>query len=494
MLEYDRKSCFNVFFYRGNFMDNVLLSVGIDIGTSTTQLVFSKLYIENTASAWTVPTVQITGKEIIYQSNIHFTPLKSETVIDAYRVREKILDEYRCAGIVPENVDTGAVIITGETARKENAADVLNMLSGLAGDFVVATAGPDLEGVLAGKGSGAWEYSKKHSQTVMNFDIGGGTTNVAVYKNGDVVDSACFDIGGRLIKVDTAGKITYISEKVNALCQEIGVTLQRGEILLPSQAMWVTEAMAKAIIAIATHDKDHPLYQLLITNHGISFDGPIDTIFLSGGVADCMGHKTDQDFLYGDIGILLGKSIQHQLEKNSLVVEQARETIRATVVGAGSHTTDVSGSTITFDDTALPIKNIPIIRLSTDEEEKAGEKRITAIARRLEWFRGESLETLVALSLAGSRDLGFDQMQALAHDIVEGMAALLNEGLPLIVLLDYDLAKALGHSLKRQLLPEQSVICIDSVSVDNGDYIDLGRPIAGGQVIPVIIKTLLFGY
>ncbi len=194
-------------------MKDSLFSVGIDIGTSTTQLVFSKLYIENTASAWTVPTVQIIDKEIVYRSDIHFTPLKSEEIIDAQSVRDLIENEYVKASMKPENVDTGAVIITGETARKENAEDVLNMLSGLAGDFVVATAGPDLEGVLAGKGSGAWEHSKARSRTVMNFDIGGGTTNVAIYKNGDVVDSACFDIGGRLVKVDQAGAVTYMSKK-----------------------------------------------------------------------------------------------------------------------------------------------------------------------------------------------------------------------------------------------------------------------------------------
>lgn len=475
-------------------MKDSLFSVGIDIGTSTTQLVFSKLYIENTASAWTVPTVQIIDKEIVYRSDIHFTPLKSEEIIDAQSVRDLIEKEYVNASMKPENVDTGAVIITGETARKENAEEVLNMLSGLAGDFVVATAGPDLEGVLAGKGSGAWEHSKAHSRTVMNFDIGGGTTNVAIYKNGDVVDSACFDIGGRLIKVDEAGTVTYMSKKMKALCAHLKVDLEVGQKLEGHALNQVTDTMAKAIVLIATHQTQDPVYKLLITDHGLSFDGKIDAVCLSGGVADCIHKTTDEDFPYGDIGVKLGQSIRKILGESDLVVEKAIETIRATVVGAGSHTTDVSGSTIRFDASVLPIKNIPVIRLSAEEEKMAGQGRVDAIKKRVDWFKGQTSGELVALSLMGSKSLGFDDMQVLAKDIVKGMEGIRNNRLPLIVLLDNDLAKALGHSLKGQLLPDEPVICIDSVTVDNGDYIDVGRPVAGGQVVPVIIKTLLFGY
>ena len=132
-------------------MTETLKSVGIDIGTSTTQLVVSKLTLENRANPFSVPRIAITDREIIYRSRIHFTPLLSETVIDAPGVREIVAEEYRRAGLRREEVQTGAVIITGETARKENAREVLNALSEFAGDFVVATAGPDLESILAGR-------------------------------------------------------------------------------------------------------------------------------------------------------------------------------------------------------------------------------------------------------------------------------------------------------------------------------------------------------
>ena len=160
--------------------DRPLLSVGIDIGTTTTQLVFSHLTVQNESPAFTVPHFAITKKDVLYRSEIDFTPLLSDTVIDTEGIRKIVDGEYAASGFHREDVQTGAVIITGETARKENAAEVLRALSGYAGDFVVATAGPALESVLAGKGSGAQKFSQEHQCAVLNFDIGGGTTNLAL--------------------------------------------------------------------------------------------------------------------------------------------------------------------------------------------------------------------------------------------------------------------------------------------------------------------------
>lgn len=208
-------------------MSEDILSVGIDIGTSTTQLVFSKIIIENMASSFSIPRIVITDKKIIYKSDIYFTPLISQKEIDGVKVREIIEKEYKKAGIKLSEVNTGAVIITGETARKENAKEVLQNLSGLAGDFVVATAGPDLESIIAGKGAGAASLSKDKGRTVVNLDIGGGTTNLAVFKDGEVIDTGCLDIGGRLIKFKD-NKIDYIAPKIKELCSFKKIELKEG--------------------------------------------------------------------------------------------------------------------------------------------------------------------------------------------------------------------------------------------------------------------------
>ena len=207
-----------------------ILTVGIDLGTSTTQLVLSELTIENFASAFSVPRITISDKEVIYRSEIIFTPLINQTMIDDEAIKAFVSRQYQQAGIEKQQIQMGAVIITGETARKTNASKVLQALSGFAGDFVVATAGPDLESIIAGKGAGAQEYSTKRHASVVNIDIGGGTSNLVVFTDGEINDTACFDIGGRLIKVDQAGIISYISPKITEMIEQKGSLLVKSAV------------------------------------------------------------------------------------------------------------------------------------------------------------------------------------------------------------------------------------------------------------------------
>lgn len=196
-------------------MTETILSVGIDLGTSTTQLILSELEIQNMASSFTVPRIVISDKRIIFRSEILFTPILADNLIDVEAIRDFVTKEYANAGIKKEEIGMGAVIITGETARKDNASNVLDAMSGFAGDFVVATAGPDLESIIAGKGAGAHTYAKENNTSVVNLDIGGGTTNLSLFDRGELIDTACLDIGGRLIKVDReTRKITYIAPKI----------------------------------------------------------------------------------------------------------------------------------------------------------------------------------------------------------------------------------------------------------------------------------------
>ena len=223
-----------------------LLSVGTDIGTTTTQLIFSKIKMENTTGYFAVPRISIVDKEILYQSEVHLTPLLTETLIDSDGVREIVAQEYQKAGIVPSSVDTGAVIITGESARKENARAVMERLSAFAGEFVVSTAGPDLESVIAGKGSGAWAYSLDHHCEAVNLDIGGGTTNIVVFSEGDVIAKGCFDIGGRLIRVEN-GRITHISPSAKLVAESLGLSVQVGNAADTAQLSKITDRMAELL-------------------------------------------------------------------------------------------------------------------------------------------------------------------------------------------------------------------------------------------------------
>lgn len=185
-------------------------------------------------------------------------------------------------------------------------------------------------------------------------------------------------------------------------------------------------------------------------------------------------------FLFGDIGVLLGRAIKKSPLATKIPLLRANETIRATVVGAGSHTTEISGSTITWKDVELPLKNIPILKLSPTDEEAISQ----TVAGRLSWFDTD----LIALGLRGPKSPTFSQVERYAEEIVRGLAPFMEKGLPLLVVCENDFAKVLGQAM---LSYYPKILCIDNIKVENGDYIDIGVPVPGAGVIPVVIKTLV---
>lgn len=468
-----------------------LLTVGIDLGTSTTQLVLSELTVENFASAFTVPRISISDKKVIYRSDIIFTPLLNQSEIDAEPIKAFVAEQYRQAGIHKQDIQMGAVIITGETARKSNANNVLRALSGYAGDFVVATAGPDLESIIAGKGAGAQTYSETKRKPVVNLDIGGGTTNLAVFKDGEVIDTACFDIGGRLIKLDQQQKITYIAPKIQEIINKKGLTLHLGDQATEQNLLPIISELVAVLENSIGLGTQSPFYQLLVTNHPLRKVEELPIVTFSGGVADCLNTTSTNLFKYGDIGLLLGKYLRKSLIFSEKEVLESAETIRATVVGAGSHTAEISGSTIAYREQILPVKNIPILKLAQEDETLTVTELGQRIQEKLNWHRIEETPQ-IALAIRGMSNPTFADIQRYGQGIVEGLASLVAEQIPIIVMVDEDMAKALGHALSAHLPKDYPFICLDSVKVENGDYVDIGLPVAEGAVLPVIVKTLVF--
>lgn len=468
-----------------------LLTVGIDLGTSTTQLVLSELTVENFASAFTVPRISISDKKVIYRSDIIFTPLLNQSEIDAEPIKAFVAEQYRQAGIHKQDIQMGAVIITGETARKSNANNVLRALSGYAGDFVVATAGPDLESIIAGKGAGAQTYSETKRKPVVNLDIGGGTTNLAVFKDGEVIDTACFDIGGRLIKLDQQQKITYIAPKIQEIINKKGLTLHLGDQATEQNLLPIISELVAVLENSIGLGTQSPFYQLLVTNHPLRKGEELPIVTFSGGVADCLNTTSTNLFKYGDIGLLLGKYLRKSLIFSEKEVLESAETIRATVVGAGSHTAEISGSTIAYREQILPVKNIPILKLAQEDETLTVTELGQRIQEKLNWYRIEETPQ-IALAIRGMSNPTFADIQRYGQGIVEGLASLVAEQIPIIVMVDEDMAKALGHALSAHLPKDYPFICLDSVKVENGDYVDIGLPVAEGAVLPVIVKTLVF--
>lgn len=442
------------------------------MGTTSTQMIVSRLRVENRASEFAVPEMVIADREIVYESPVHFTPLRSETLVDGDALRELVLAEYRSAGLTRETVDTGAIIVTGETSRKENARQVTQALSGLAGDFVVATAGPDLESELAARGAGAVEYSARTGKTILHMDIGGGTANLCLIRAGEIAATGCMNAGGRLLKLDGQGTLTYVSPVLRGLW-----SLPVGSRPAQAEIDALCARLARALEAAVGLTKDDALLQKLTTagTRPLPLNAPEEdvTVSFSGGVADCIGRDFPEN-AFGDIGPALGRAIR----QSALCRGDYRlgaQTIRATVIGAGCHTTALSGSTVFCRDVALPLQNLSVVPVSAREQE--------ALSRYLpEKLRAQ--ENKAILALPGFAAPGYAQIQALARDILDAVPT----G-PLLLCLEEDQAKALGQALACRT--DRPILCLDRVRLPRGSYLDVGKQ--AGPAYPVVVKTLVFG-
>jgi len=441
-------------------VSEVLRSVGLDIGTTSTQMILSELTVENRAGSFSVPDMAITDRKILYRSPVHFTPLMDESHMDADALRLLIQEEYRKAGITRETVDTGAVIITGETSRRENAQSVLTALSELAGDFVVTAAGPDLESVLAAKGAGAITLSQTTHRPVLHMDIGGGTSNLALIWEGKILRTGCLNVGGRLLKIREDGTIIYVSPVLSGLCN-----LKPGDRPELSHLQTLAGELCHALEMAAGLREPSPLLDSLMTREAATFwlpskERPI--LSFSGGVADCI-RQEHAPFAFGDIGPVLGQAIRRsRLCQEDYVL--GRETIRATVIGAGCHSTQLSGSTVFYQNIQFPLKNLPVEHINRP--------------------RVHQEHDAVIYSLEGFSAPGFSQIAALADRLVQEISP------PYYFCLRQDMAKALGQALAVRLPPQTPVLCIDRVIIQENSYLDIAAPVA--QALPVVVKTLVF--
>lgn len=441
-----------------------LLSVGLDVGTTSTQMVVSQLTVENQAGAWAVPEFAISRRRVLYRSPVYFTPLLNEQLMDAPALRSLVEKEYRAAGITREMVDTGAVLITGETSRRENARAVGEALGDLAGDFVVTAAGPELESVLAAKGAGAVEFSRETGKTVLHMDIGGGTSNLCLIRAGEIVDTGCLNVGGRLIKFDGGGILRYVSPVLEGIFSG-----RAGEPVTEEAALALAETLGEALeMAAGLRPATELLQKLATAEVGRLWQPPEPGAVLSfsGGVADCVEKDVPWE-TYGDLGPLLGRVIR----QGRLCRGEHRlgtETIRATVIGAGCHSTQLSGSTVYYRNLAFPLKNIPSAAIKTPAD-----------------IPGAQAQGPAVLTLPGLPSPGYAQVASLADSIAQNASG------PVYLCLEADMAKALGQALALRLPEDVPILCIDGIHVPPGSCLDIGAPV--GSALPVVVKTLVFG-
>ena len=372
---------------------------------------------------------------------------------------------------------------------------MLKSLSDFAGDFVVSAAGPDMESLIAGKGSGAWQYSMDHHCRVANLDIGGGTTNVVLFEDGETLARGCLDIGGRLICMNPQGIITKVSPAAAVMAQAAGVSVSVGDRCDELKLTAVTRQMAAALnayLGVGTKDIDAILRQIK-TPGSSDFPVPekVQAVFFSGGVADLIYHESADTWAYGDIGVLLGRAIRESRLFTDFQKMEPGETIRATVVGAGTYTTTISGSTITYSGDIFPLKNIPVIKLDEELQETCFAGETEPVIRRIQWVLGQNDAERFILAMPGKRDPGYTEMKRAAAAIRQIMDRVQPPGEPILLVIESDIAKAMGQMIRQQPDLKRQVVAIDSIHVEDGEYVDMGKPMMNGMVIPVVVKRHL---
>jgi len=468
----------------------LLTSVGIDIGTTTSHIVFSSILLERDPLSRT-EKFEIKERKVLHSGPIHFTPFSDPNTIDFESLRRLILKDYAEAGIQLSDIDTGAVIITGETAKKENAEGIVAALAGEAGKFVAATAGPNFESVLAAHGSGAVARSSEIGQTIYNVDVGGGSSNIAVCTEGKVVATAAINVGGRLVAIDDKGTITRLEETGKKVGEKIGVNLALGGHLSEENRRKMAQALAEALIQAILGDVKTELASMLMMTQPLGYIGEPDLLMLSGGVAEFVHGEETQD--YNDLGLLLAIEIERLAKKCGLKLIEPEHRIRATVIGAGQSTLEVSGST-TFLTSGLdyPLRNLPVVNPHVPLSSTSSADISKAIEDALRRFDLKEGTDPVILAFINAVRPSYQNLTEFARGVVEGLPNTVANSKPILMCFDSDIGNSVGNVMMRETEIESKILSIDEIALHEGDFVDIGEPIIEGVVVPVVVKTLVF--
>jgi ethanolamine utilization protein EutA len=476
--------------------DNVeLTTVGIDIGSSTSHLMFAHVHLQRLSTALSSRFV-VVDRRVLWQSPILLTPYAPDFTIDTAALARFIASCYAEAGLQRGDVDSGAVILTGEALKRHNARAIADLFSAEAGKFVCASAGHHLESQMAAHGSGAVRLSKSKGINLLNVDIGGGTTKFALIEHGDIRATVAIEVGGRLV-VAEADRLVRLEEPAKKIAASLGIPLALGAPLADRDRHRLAARMSDLVVAmIERREPDALASSLLVTDPWPPelADMSVDGITFSGGVAEYLFRREKQRF--GDLGSDLAHDLRHAIADHriALPVWDPGQGIRATVVGAAQFSVQVSGNTITITaPERLPLNNLPVIACdlplaaAVDAGGVADAVRTALVQADFEEGSGA-----MALAFPWRGDPAHARLHAVARGIGTALPRTLAAGLPLVLLIDGDIGMSLGRVIREETAPGADVVAIDGVQLKQFDYVDIGRVIEVTNVIPIIIKSLLF--
>jgi ethanolamine utilization protein EutA len=461
-----------------------LTSVGIDIGSSTSHLMFSQLLIGYPSLHQRRPMVL--DRRVIARSPILLTPFTGDWNIEAEPLKALVESTFQKAGLAREDIDTGAVIITGEAARRDNARKIADLFSDEAGRFVCATAGPNLETIMAAHGSGAVLKSREESLTILNIDVGGGTTKVSVIDAGKIRRTSALNIGARLLAYDKRKVITRLEKAGRRFLADLGHDLGIGAKVDEDLRTRLSMRMAHVLFDTLAGGKP-PWEDLYITPPLDALPAP-DGILFSGGVSEYIyGRETT---VFGDLGLYLGEAIRNEAKKRGFQILDASEGIRATVIGASQYTVQLSGETIHVPEGAdLPVKNLRVFLVHVDWDSPVAARSAMAVKKALRERDPEVRGAPFALAFSSPPFVGYGAAQELATGIGEALESLAIEDRPDALVFEQNIARVVGGILSSKW----NLPCVDEINLSELDFIDVGEVVEGEGFVPVVVKSLAFG-
>ena len=476
-------------------LDNVqLTTVGVDVGSSTSHLLFARLHLQRLTQSLSSRFV-VVQREVLHRSPILLTPYRADTgLIDIEALERFVHAAYAEAGFSRDDVDTGAVILTGAALERANARAVAELFAGDGGKFVCASAGHNLEGILAAHGSGAAALSRSRPDALLHVDIGGGTTKLALLRNGEILSTAAIHVGGRLVAFDADGRITRIEPSAVRVADCLGMSLRLGDPLSDRNRQQMAAALADILLDYLCGREPSPVGKAFLLTQPLELYGHrIGGLTFSGGVAE---YIYGREFArYGDLGPDLADALQRAAVSESLPAPPVRlaEGIRATVLGASQFSVQLSGNTVHISDPGvLPLRNRPVVYARLESPRPDAEGVAQAIRNgfaRLDLTEGEH-PAAVALPWRGEPH--YANLRALADGIASALPRSLSAGFPLVIALDGDIGASLGGILQEELAVRSPMVSIDGLQLVELDYVDIGEIIAPANVVPVVVKSLAF--
>lgn len=468
-----------------DFME--LLSVGIDIGSSTSHLMISRLFLQR-RSLELSSRFEVVKREVLFRSTVLLTPYRDWDIIDTEALSQFISRSYAEADVSSSQIDTGAVICTGEAAKKKNAEAIVRLFANQGGKFVCATAGHNFEAALAAHGSGA--VAESRNSTVMNLDIGGGTSKMAIVKNGDILETVAINVGSRLVAWDAQDRISRIEEAGAKIARCAGVSLELGKPLNRQNKVALAEVMAQLLVEFIKGKGLSPLTKELLLTPSPEYDREGMQLLFSGGVSEYIYGREFQD--YGDLGPYLAASLLSRIPLPGLTMGEPAEGLRATVIGASQYTVQVSSSTIFLSrKDLLPIRDLLVVTPLLEGKEPASDNVARAIKKAFMRFDLLEQQRPAALFIRYPWENSYNALRIFALGVLQAEALLRHQN-PLVLIFDADIAKLVGAILKEDLGLEKEVVAIDEILVGDLDFIDIGEELGRSQAVPVVVKSLVF--